>query len=139
MNLFKSPTLSALIHLSIFFLFILQTLYFQLSHNPGSLILYSNHVLYSEHQSDGRRHKVSFTCGSHLSGVYLFYESGLGVYMNSSVFNPPINNIITSMMYSVVPQVLSHFIYSLRSKEFKGSSRQHNIGIVCTIVLYSNY
>ncbi|XP_076782076.1 olfactory receptor 7G1-like [Arvicanthis niloticus] len=81
--------------------------------------------------SVGGRHKAFSTCGSHLSVVSLFYGTGLGVYMNASVSNSSISNVIASMMYSVVPQMLNPFIYSLRSKEIKGSLKQLIIGIIC--------
>ncbi|XP_028619753.1 olfactory receptor 7G2-like [Grammomys surdaster] len=81
--------------------------------------------------SVGGRHKAFSTCGSHLSVVSLFYGTGLGVYMNAAVSNSSISNVITSMMYSVVPQMLNPFIYSLRSKEIKGSLKQLIIGIIC--------
>ncbi|XP_051012742.1 olfactory receptor 7G1-like [Acomys russatus] len=81
--------------------------------------------------STSGRHKAFSTCGSHLSVVSLFYGTGLGVYMNSSVSNSSISNVITSMMYSVVPQMLNPFIYSLRSKEIKASLKQLIIGIIC--------
>nr|XP_048290947.1 olfactory receptor 7G2-like isoform X1 [Myodes glareolus] len=74
--------------------------------------------------SVGGRHKAFSTCGSHLSVVSLFYGTGLGVYMSSSVSNSSSSNVIASMMYSVVPQMLNPFIYSLRSKEIKGALRK---------------
>ncbi|XP_075824092.1 olfactory receptor 7G2-like [Microtus pennsylvanicus] len=81
-------------------------------------------------QSVGGRHKAFSTCGSHLSVVSLFYGTGLGVYMSSSVSNSSSSNVITSMMYSVVPQMLNPFIYSLRSKEIKGALRKIIVGII---------
>ncbi|CAO2636037.1 Olfactory receptor 7G1 [Lemmus lemmus] len=74
--------------------------------------------------SVGGRHKAFSTCGSHLSVVSLFYGTGLGVYMSSSVSNSSSSNVIASMMYSVVPQMLNPFIYSFRSKEIKGALRK---------------
>ncbi|CAO2636027.1 Olfactory receptor 7G1 [Lemmus lemmus] len=74
--------------------------------------------------SVGGRHKAFSTCGSHLSVVSLFYGTGLGVYMSSSVSNTSSSNVIASMMYSVIPQMLNPFIYSLRSKEIKGALRK---------------
>ncbi|XP_041513279.1 olfactory receptor 7G2-like [Microtus oregoni] len=74
--------------------------------------------------SVGGRHKAFSTCGSHLSVVSLFYGTGLGVYMSSSVSNSSSSNVIASMMYSVVPQMLNPFIYSFRNKEIKGALRK---------------
>ncbi|XP_005087465.1 olfactory receptor 7G2-like [Mesocricetus auratus] len=83
--------------------------------------------------SVGGRHKAFSTCGSHLSVVSLFYGTGLGVYMSSSVSNSSSSNVIASVMYSVVPQMLNPFIYSLRSKEIKGALRQFIIRIICSL------
>ncbi|XP_075823737.1 olfactory receptor 7G2-like [Microtus pennsylvanicus] len=74
--------------------------------------------------SVGGRHKAFSTCGSHLSVVSLFYGTGLGVYMSSSVSNSSSSNVIASMMYSVVPQMLNPFIYSFRNNEIKGALRK---------------
>ncbi|XP_055457238.1 olfactory receptor 7G2-like [Psammomys obesus] len=81
--------------------------------------------------SAGGRHKAFSTCGSHLSVVSLFYGTGLSAYMSSTISSSSVCNVITSMMYSVVPQMLNPFIYSLRSKEIKGSLRELIIGIIC--------
>ncbi|CAO2636032.1 Olfactory receptor 7G1 [Lemmus lemmus] len=86
--------------------------------------------------SVGGRHKAFSTCGSHLSVVSLFYGTGLGVYMSSSVSNSSSisntssSNVIASMMYSVIPQMLNPFIYSLRSKEIKGALRKLIVKII---------
>ncbi|CAO2636035.1 Olfactory receptor 7G1 [Lemmus lemmus] len=80
--------------------------------------------------SVGGRHKAFSTCGSHLSVVSLFYGTGLGVYMSSSVSNTSSSNVIASMMYSVIPQMLNPFIYSLRSKEIKGALRKLIVKII---------
>ncbi|XP_077887796.1 olfactory receptor 7G2-like [Ictidomys tridecemlineatus] len=71
---------------------------------------------------DGR-YKAFSTCGSHLLVVSLFYGTGLGVYMSSAVPGTSIKNVVASMMYMVVPQMLNPFIYSLRNREMKGALR----------------
>ncbi|XP_038179078.1 olfactory receptor 7G2-like [Arvicola amphibius] len=94
---------------------------------PLSGIIFSYYQIVSsilKIPSAGGRHKAFSTCGSHLLVVSLFYGTGLGVYMSSSVSNSSSSNVITSMMYSVVPQMLNPFIYSLRSKEIKGALRK---------------
>uniref|UniRef100_A0A8D2DRJ4 Olfactory receptor n=1 Tax=Sciurus vulgaris TaxID=55149 RepID=A0A8D2DRJ4_SCIVU len=67
------------------------------------------------------RYKAFSTCGSHLSVVSLFYGTGFGVYMSSAVTDSSIKNVVASMMYMVVPQMLNPFIYSLRNREMKGA------------------
>ncbi|XP_020010512.1 olfactory receptor 7G2-like [Castor canadensis] len=69
----------------------------------------------------GGRYKAFSTCGSHLSVVSLFYGTAFGVYMSSAVTDSSTKNIVASMMYIVVPQMLNPFIYSLRNKEMKGA------------------
>ncbi|MBZ3880897.1 Olfactory receptor 7G3 [Sciurus carolinensis] len=73
--------------------------------------------------SVGGRYKAFSTCGSHLSVVSLFYGTGFGVYLSSAVTDSTIKNVVASMMYSVVPQMLNPVIYSLRNREMKGALR----------------
>ncbi|XP_004633103.1 olfactory receptor 7G2-like [Octodon degus] len=71
--------------------------------------------------SVGGSHKAFSTCGSHLSVVSLFYTTAFTVYMSSAVTDSPTKNVVASMMYIVIPQMLNPFIYSLRNKEMKES------------------
>ncbi|KAM4889388.1 olfactory receptor 7G2-like [Thomomys bottae] len=70
------------------------------------------------------RHKAFSTCGSHLCVVCLFYGAGLGVYISSAVTDSPRKTAVASVMYSVVPQMLNPFIYSLRNRDMKGALRR---------------
>ncbi|XP_008845641.1 olfactory receptor 7G2-like [Nannospalax galili] len=65
------------------------------------------------------RYKVFSTCGSHLSVVSLFYGTGLGVYISSSVTDSPRKTAVASVMYSLVTQMLNPLIYSLRNRHMK--------------------
>ncbi|XP_014645905.1 PREDICTED: olfactory receptor 7G2-like [Ceratotherium simum simum] len=67
--------------------------------------------------------KAFSTCGSHLSVVSLFYGTGLGVYIVSALTNSSGNTALASVMYTVVPQMLNPFIYSLRNRDMKGALR----------------
>ncbi|KAM5187433.1 olfactory receptor 7G2-like [Callospermophilus lateralis] len=69
--------------------------------------------------SSGGKHKAFSTCGSHLSVVSLFYGTGFGVYISSAVTDSPRKTAVASVMYSVVPQMLNPFIYSLRNRDMK--------------------
>ncbi|XP_004870764.1 olfactory receptor 7G2-like [Heterocephalus glaber] len=69
--------------------------------------------------SVGGRYKAFSTCGSHLSVVSLFYGTAFTVHMSSTIADSPIKNAVASMMYTVVPQMLNPFIYSLRNREVK--------------------
>ncbi|XP_014684983.1 olfactory receptor 7G1-like [Equus asinus] len=72
---------------------------------------------------DGK-YKAFSTCGSHLSVVSLFYGTSFGVYISSALTNSSRNTAVVSMMYTVVPQMLNPFIYSLRNRDMKGSLRK---------------
>ncbi|XP_058381822.1 olfactory receptor 7G1-like [Diceros bicornis minor] len=67
------------------------------------------------------KYKAFSTCGSHLSVVSLFYGTGLGVYISSALTKSSRNTAVASMMYTVIPQMLNPFIYSLRNRDMKKS------------------
>ncbi|XP_065773799.1 olfactory receptor 7E178-like [Muntiacus reevesi] len=67
----------------------------------------------------GRRYKAFSTCGSHLAVVCLFYGTGLGVYLNSTISESPRKGAVASVMYTVVTPMLNPFIYSLRNRHIK--------------------
>ncbi|XP_047386312.1 olfactory receptor 7G2-like [Sciurus carolinensis] len=67
----------------------------------------------------GRKYKAFSTCGSHLLVVSLFYGTAFGVYISSSVTESSRKTAVASLMYSVVPQILNPFIYSLRNEDMK--------------------
>ncbi|MBZ3887440.1 Olfactory receptor 7G2 [Sciurus carolinensis] len=93
---------------------------------PLSGIIFSYvHIVYSvlRMPSSGGKHKAFSTCGSHLSVVSLFYGTGLGVYISSAVTDSSRKSAVASVMYSVVPQMLNTFIYSLRNRDMKVSVR----------------
>ncbi|XP_026337118.1 olfactory receptor 18-like [Ursus arctos] len=68
--------------------------------------------------TDGK-YKAFSTCGSHLSVVCLFYGTGLGVYLSSSISPSPRKGAVASVMYTVVTPMLNPFIYSLRNRDIK--------------------
>ncbi|XP_068836584.1 olfactory receptor 7G1-like [Capricornis sumatraensis] len=70
------------------------------------------------------KYKAFSTCGSHLSVASLFYGTGFGVYVSSALTNSSRNTAVLSMMYTVVPQMMNPFIYSLRNRDMKGSLRK---------------
>nr|XP_008506562.1 PREDICTED: olfactory receptor 18-like [Equus przewalskii] len=69
--------------------------------------------------SSGLRYKAFSTCGSHLLAVCLFYGTGLGVYLGSSVSSSLRKEAVASVMYTVVTPMLNPFIYSLRNSHIK--------------------
>ncbi|KAL6085419.1 hypothetical protein STEG23_035990 [Scotinomys teguina] len=68
--------------------------------------------------------KALSTCGSHLSVVALYYGAIIGLYFLPPSNSTNVNNIIASVMYTVVTPMLNPFIYSLRNKEMKGALRK---------------
>ncbi|XP_031200925.1 olfactory receptor 7G2-like [Mastomys coucha] len=70
------------------------------------------------------KHKAFTTCGSHLSVVSLFYGTGFGVYITSIIMDSSRKTAVASVMYSVVPQMLNPFIYSLRNRDMKDAMRK---------------
>uniref|UniRef100_UPI0024437761 olfactory receptor 7G1-like n=1 Tax=Nyctereutes procyonoides TaxID=34880 RepID=UPI0024437761 len=74
--------------------------------------------------STGGKYKVFSTCGSHLSVVSLFYGTGLGVYISSALTSSSRNTAVVSVMYTIVPQMMNPFIYSLRNRDVKGALRK---------------
>ncbi|XP_075394470.1 olfactory receptor 7G2-like [Tenrec ecaudatus] len=74
--------------------------------------------------SSSGKYKVFSTCGSHLSVVSVFYGTGMGVYINSLFTESSRKTAVASVMYTVVPQMMNPFIYSLRNKDIKVSLRK---------------
>ncbi|KAG3280105.1 olfactory receptor 7A10-like [Ictidomys tridecemlineatus] len=67
------------------------------------------------------KYKAFSTCASHLSVVFLFYCTGLGVYFSSAASQSSSSSSTASVMYTVVTPMLNPFIYSLRNKDVKGT------------------
>ncbi|ELV09555.1 olfactory receptor 7A17 [Tupaia chinensis] len=89
---------------------------------PFSGILYSYFQIVSSIlriTSARGKYKAFSTCGSHLSVVFLFYGTGLGVYLSSAATQNSKASAIASVMYTVVTPMLNPFIYSLRNKDIK--------------------
>ncbi|XP_028376725.2 putative gustatory receptor clone PTE01 [Phyllostomus discolor] len=69
--------------------------------------------------SSGGKYKAFSTCGSHLSVVCLFYGTGLGVYLRSTVSSSLRKGAVASVMYTVVTPMLNPFVYSMRNRDIK--------------------
>ncbi|XP_028619707.1 olfactory receptor 7G2-like [Grammomys surdaster] len=69
-------------------------------------------------------YKALSTCGSHLSVVSLFYSSLFGVYISSALTDSPRKTAVVSILYTVVPQMVNPFVYSLRNKDMKEALRK---------------
>ncbi|XP_017534516.2 olfactory receptor 7E178-like [Manis javanica] len=94
---------------------------------PISGILYSYYKIVSsilKVPSTSGKYKAFSTCGSHLSVVCLFYGTGLGVYLSSSVSHAPSKGAGASVVYTMVTPMLNPFIYSLRNRDLKGAMQK---------------
>ncbi|XP_059021114.1 olfactory receptor-like protein OLF4 [Mustela lutreola] len=65
------------------------------------------------------KYKAFSTCTSHLSIVFLFYSTSLGVYLSSAATQSSYASAVGSVMYTVVTPMLNPFIYSLRNRDIK--------------------
>ncbi|XP_004688274.1 PREDICTED: olfactory receptor 7A17-like [Condylura cristata] len=65
------------------------------------------------------KYKAFSTCVSHLSVVFLFYSTTLGVYISSTATHNSRSSSAASVMYTVVTPMLNPFIYSLRNRDIK--------------------
>ncbi|XP_005077365.1 olfactory receptor 7G2-like [Mesocricetus auratus] len=65
------------------------------------------------------RYKAFSTCVSHFVVVSLFYGAAVGVYISSAITVSPQITTVSYMMYTVLPQMLNPFIYSLRNRDMK--------------------
>ncbi|ELW66898.1 olfactory receptor 5AN1 [Tupaia chinensis] len=70
------------------------------------------------------RSKAFNTCASHLTGVSLFYASGMFVYLSSSSGSSSSFDRFASVFYTVIIPMLNPLIYSLRNKEIKDAMRR---------------
>ncbi|XP_040096900.1 olfactory receptor-like protein OLF4 [Oryx dammah] len=65
------------------------------------------------------KYKAFSTCVSHLSIVFLFYFTALGVFLSSATTHTSHSSTVASVMYTVVTPMLNPFIYSLRNRDIK--------------------
>ncbi|XP_006161119.1 olfactory receptor 7A5 [Tupaia chinensis] len=94
---------------------------------PFSGILYSYSRIISSIlriTSARGKYKAFSTCGSHLSVVFLFYGTGLGVRLSSGATHNSKASAVASVMYTVVTPMLNPFIYSLRNEDIKRALRR---------------
>ncbi|XP_058383574.1 olfactory receptor 5T2-like [Diceros bicornis minor] len=70
------------------------------------------------HSPEGRR-KVFSTCGSHLTGVSIYYGTIFCMYVRPSSSYSLDHDMIVSTFYSIVIPMLNPIIYSLRNKDVK--------------------
>ncbi|XP_006878019.1 PREDICTED: olfactory receptor 14C36-like [Chrysochloris asiatica] len=72
----------------------------------------------------GERGKAFSTCIPHILIVTVFLSSGVTVYLKPTSNSFPIQDMIMSVFYSIVPPFLNPIIYSLRNKQMKEAIRR---------------
>ncbi|XP_032533005.1 olfactory receptor 14A16-like [Chiroxiphia lanceolata] len=70
------------------------------------------------------RHKAFSTCLPHLAVVSLFSSTLFFAYLKPPSISFPFQDLIVSVLYSVVSPTLNPFIYSLRNQELKDALRK---------------
>ncbi|XP_026545763.1 olfactory receptor 12D2-like [Notechis scutatus] len=80
--------------------------------------------LFFKVQSWRNRWKAFSTCVSHLSVVAIFYIPVLSNYMVASASDSSENDMIISVLYSIITPVLNPLIYTLRNQEVKFAIRK---------------
>ncbi|KAB0371041.1 hypothetical protein FD755_017450 [Muntiacus reevesi] len=74
------------------------------------------------------RWKAFSTCGSHLTVVFLFYGTIVGVYFFPSSPDPDNRDKVGALLFTVVTPMTNPFIYSLRSTDVRGALRRLLLG-----------
>ncbi|XP_021485673.1 LOW QUALITY PROTEIN: olfactory receptor 141-like [Meriones unguiculatus] len=90
------------------------------------IIISSSFILFAIlkiHSAEGRQ-KVSSTCGSHLIGVSIYYETILFMYMRPSSSYALEHDMVVSTCYAIVIPMLNPIIYSLRNRDVKEAMRK---------------
>ncbi|XP_069887988.1 olfactory receptor 5T3-like [Dipodomys merriami] len=73
--------------------------------------------------AEGRR-KVFSTCGSHLTGVSIYYGTILFSYMRPNSSYDSNHDMVVSIFYTIVIPMLNPVIYSLRNKDVKQAMKK---------------
>ncbi|XP_077003676.1 olfactory receptor 5T9-like [Tamandua tetradactyla] len=75
------------------------------------------------HSTAGRQ-KVFSTCGSHLTGVSIYYGTLLFMYVRPSSSYALDHDMIVSIFYTIIITMLNPVIYSLRNKDVKEAMKK---------------
>ncbi|XP_069057967.1 olfactory receptor 5AR1-like [Pleurodeles waltl] len=70
------------------------------------------------------RQKLFSTCSSHLTAVFLFYGTELGVYLRPTSEYSLDKDKLFAVMYTIVIPMLNPILYSLRNKDTKGALKK---------------
>ncbi|XP_061447901.1 olfactory receptor 14I1-like [Rhineura floridana] len=67
------------------------------------------------------RYKAFSTCTPHLTVFSLFYTTAIFSYMRPKTLSSPTVDLISAVLYTVLPPVLNPIIYSFRNKDIQGA------------------
>ncbi|XP_008838827.2 olfactory receptor 14C36-like [Nannospalax galili] len=76
------------------------------------------------------RRKAFSTCVPHIIVVSVFLSSGVYVYLRPPVISEVVQDIILSVLYTIIPPFLNPVIYSLRNKQIKEAVRKMMLRII---------
>uniref|UniRef100_A0A8D0E4Y7 G-protein coupled receptors family 1 profile domain-containing protein n=1 Tax=Salvator merianae TaxID=96440 RepID=A0A8D0E4Y7_SALMN len=86
--------------------------------------------------SDQGRYKAFSTCTPHLTVFSLFITTAAFSYMRPKSLSSPTIDLLSAILYTVLPPVLNPIIYSLRNREIQkaiGKILRHAVSIPATI------
>ncbi|XP_004443900.1 PREDICTED: olfactory receptor 5T2-like [Ceratotherium simum simum] len=90
------------------------------------------------HSAEGRR-KVFSTCGSHLTGLSIYYGTIFSTYVGTSSSYSSDHDMIVSIFYTIVIPMLNPIIYSLRNKDVKEAMKRVFGKIGCINKIYFSH
>ncbi|XP_008851845.2 olfactory receptor 14C36-like [Nannospalax galili] len=70
------------------------------------------------------KRKAFSTCVPHIIVVSMYFSSAVYVYLRPPVFSELVQDMILSVLYTIVPPFLNPIIYSLRNKQIKEAVRK---------------
>ncbi|XP_069830423.1 olfactory receptor 2D3-like [Dendropsophus ebraccatus] len=92
---------------------------------PLSLILYSYVQIFLVLLNiQSGRYKAFSTCGSHLIVVFIFYGTGIFMYMQPRHRTSEVSDKVVSVFYTIITPMLNPIIYSLRNKDVHQALRR---------------
>ncbi|XP_072494372.1 olfactory receptor 5B12-like [Notamacropus eugenii] len=80
-------------------------------------------------RSNDSRQKAFSTCTSHLTAVFIFYGTGIFMYLQPSSNHSMDTDKIASVFYTMIIPMLNPLVYSLRNKEVKNAFIKISEGI----------
>ncbi|XP_006039065.1 olfactory receptor 2T8-like [Alligator sinensis] len=93
---------------------------------PSVVIISYAHILSTVlgMKSTKRQQKALATCSSHLTVVGMVYGAAIIMYMRPNAYHSSEQDMIVSLLYTVVTPMLNPLIYSLRNRDVLGALRK---------------